>query len=318
MIDDRDDRPDDGAATVTGTKETEDFSGSIVGAMITVLTGEHAGHFYTLGGSGGVLGRGESADVVFNEDTVSRRHAAIRRDGEGYTLTDLGSHNGTHLDGLAIHGTIALPRQSRIQLGTQLVLQFNALDLLGVEAFQKLSQALHLDPLTGTGNRLHLEQRLAEELSYARRHGQPFGVLLLDLDHFKDVNDTHGHLVGDQVLAALGRLLLDTCRSEDAVFRYGGEEFSVLVRGLGADELQRMAERIRKVVAGRSIPVAARTTQDGQGARSTVRITVSIGVASLDLDRQSDRSKILLQADRALYAAKTWGRNRVERYKREG
>jgi len=294
-------------ATVDGVGEVRAYSPEIVGATLTVLTGGQAGRFFTLDRSGGVLGRGDEVDVAFTDETVSRKHASVTGVPDGFQLTDHDSHNGTYLDGLAVHGGIVLPRRCRIQLGTHVMLEFNALDKLGVEATSKLSEALLLDPLTGTGNRLHLEQRLAEETSYARRHNQALGLLLLDLDHFKRVNDEHGHLVADRVLANVGHALTDSCRTEDAVFRYGGEEFCILVRGLDTPSLMQMAERIRTMVAGLSVDVEG----------GCVQVTTSVGVATLNLEDKPDAEEILLLADRALYRAKTFGRNRVERYESE-
>ncbi len=271
---------------------------------MTVLTGGEAGRFFTVERKGAVLGRGDEVDVAFSDETVSRRHASLSVKGDSFVFTDLNSHNGSYLDGLAVRGSIVLPRRCRLQLGTRVMLEFSALDELGAEAIGKLSKALLLDPLTGTGNRLHLEQRLAEEVSFARRHEQALGLLLLDLDHFKRVNDEHGHLVGDRVLANVGRALTDSCRTEDAVFRYGGEEFCVLVRGLDTDGLLLMAERIRRMVSTLSVDVE----------KGCVQVSTSIGVAELDLDAKPDAEEILLLADRALYRAKSFGRNRVERF----
>ncbi len=294
-------------ATVDGVYEVRVYSASIVGATLTVLTGGEAGRFFSVDDSGTVLGRGDEVDITFSDETVSRHHASIALVDGRFELTDLESHNGTFIDGLAVRGTIALPRRCRIQLGTRVMLEWNALDELGVDAIGKLSKALLLDPLTGTGNRLHLEQRLASETSYARRHHQALGLLLLDLDHFKGVNDEHGHLVGDRVLANVGHALTESCRTEDAVFRYGGEEFCVLVRGLDLDSLMQMAERIRRMVAALEVDI-----DDG-----CVQVTTSIGVAALDLKDKPDAEQILLLADRALYRAKTFGRNRVERFEVE-
>jgi diguanylate cyclase (GGDEF)-like protein len=290
-------------ATVDGVREVRAYSANIVGGTLTVLTGGEAGRFFSVDKSGGVLGRGDEVAVTFSDETVSRHHASVALVNGGFELTDLESHNGTYIDGLAVRGTIALPRRCRIQLGTRVMLEWNALDALGVKAIGKLSKALLLDPLTGTGNRFHLERRLAEETSYARRHHQALGLLLLDLDHFKRVNDEHGHLVGDRVLANVGHSLIECCRTEDVVFRYGGEEFCVLVRGLDLDSLMQMAERIRLMVATLSVD-----TEDG-----CVQVTTSVGVAALNLDDKPDAEEILLLADRALYRAKTFGRNRVER-----
>ncbi len=265
-------------ATVDGVCEVRTYSANIVGGTLTVLTGGEAGRFHSVSNKECLVGRGDEVDVAFSDETVSRNHASLALVDGQFELSDLESHNGTYVDGLAVRGTVSLPRRCRIQLGTRVILEWNALDELGVQAIGKLSRALLLDPLTGTGNRFHLEQRLAEETSYARRHHQALGLLLLDLDHFKRVNDEHGHMVGDRVLATVGHALTESCRTEDAVFRYGGEEFCVLVRGLDLVSLTQMAERIRTMVASLSV-----TLDD-----VCVQVTTSIGVAALDLEDKPD------------------------------
>ncbi len=270
-------------------------------ATLTLLTGFEAGRLIIVPRSGGLLGRADSADFRFSEPSVSRAHATIGFADGAFTIEDLGSQNGTFVDGKLVRGTHRLPVHCRIGLGGNTMLQFAALDELGSMAIEHLSQALLLDPLTGTGNRYHLENRLRAELSFARRHVQPFGVLLLDLDHFKQVNDRHGHQIGDVVLRTLGQTLLRTVRAEDAVFRFGGEEFCILVRGVDEVGLVAMGDRLRREIAKIRIPV-----EDGE-----LTITASIGVATLRHGHQETEETIVLRADQAMYQAKAKGRDRV-------
>jgi len=161
------------------------------------------------------------------------------------------------------------------------------------------------DPLMGIYNRRHLERRLEEEVGKALRYGLPLSALLLDLDHFKAINDRHGHAGGDQALRALGDLLMDAVRKADIVTRYGGEEIVVLAPHTSLAEGRLLAERLRASVAAKPL-VPAGATEDGQALNATV----SIGVSALG-DGVRDGSALLRAADDALYRAKREGRNRV-------
>jgi two-component system, cell cycle response regulator len=155
------------------------------------------------------------------------------------------------------------------------------------------------DPLTGLPNRRAFEESLSREVALAIRHVRPLSLLLLDLDHFKRVNDTFGHPAGDEVLASLGLLLGRQGRRGDVVARIGGEEFAVVLPETGKEQAAATAERIRIAVS--SSPL---------GARAKVPVTVSIGVASLP-QPCGDLETLVSTADAALYAAKSAGRDRV-------
>lgn len=161
------------------------------------------------------------------------------------------------------------------------------------QALEKLAER---DPLTGVWNRLRLDDKLAELIERQRRHGTPCTALVLDADHFKRINDNHGHGVGDQILVELAALLRARTRQIDFVFRYGGEEFVLLLTHTTAAQAWTLAEGLRILVAQRTFPTG-------------VRVTVSIGIAQLR-DGESARSW-LERADAALYNAKQAGRNRV-------
>lgn len=163
------------------------------------------------------------------------------------------------------------------------------------------------DPLLGIFNRRYLDRRLQEEVLRARRHRLDLTVLLLDIDHFKKINDTWGHQVGDLVLKSLVDLLVDTLRQTDTVARYGGEEFVALLPHTSGDEAFLLAERLRQVVED-SILVSP----PADGAKSGIGITISIGLACLSAGA-ADAADLLVRADKALYKAKQEGRNQVVR-----
>ncbi len=167
-----------------------------------------------------------------------------------------------------------------------------------------LARLANLDPLTGVENRRSMDERLAQELARARRYKHPLSVLMLDLDHFKRVNDDFGHAVGDAVLVFLGQLLEEITRTCDMVHRYGGEEFVIIVPETGSKAAMLLGERIRAAVIARS-PTA---TEAG-------RQTLSIGIAGTDQwADEVEGTQLLYGADMALYRAKAAGRDRVERY----
>lgn len=161
------------------------------------------------------------------------------------------------------------------------------------------------DPLMGIYNRRHLDRRLEEEVGKARRYGLPLSVLLLDLDHFKLINDEHGHAVGDRALATLGALMLDAVRKADIVTRYGGEEILVLAPHTSLEEGCLLAERLRTSVESAPL-VPGSEIKDGR----SLHAKVSVGVAALGPD-VPDGPALLKAADDALYRAKREGRNRV-------
>ena len=169
----------------------------------------------------------------------------------------------------------------------------------------ELEQETITDPLTGIFNRRFLDRRLQEELLRAKRHDLELSLMLLDIDHFKKVNDTWGHQNGDIVLKHLAQLLTDTLRQIDLVARYGGEEFVILVPHTAKKEASALAERLRRTVEQR--PALITTSE---GIYHELRITVSIGISCL-FSEEDAPCDILERADKALYQAKETGRNRV-------
>lgn len=181
----------------------------------------------------------------------------------------------------------------------------NDIDILNesLQLQRQLEQKALIDPLTGLYNRFWLEQMAARLVERAQFAGISLGVILMDVDHFKDYNDNHGHLAGDEALRVLGATLKRYLRAEDFAVRYGGEEFVVILQQAGEDELVRAAERLRRALAVAPI--------DNLGGKPLPPITASIGVAQLRPGQ--NLATLLEQADKALYRAKSQGRNRVAR-----
>jgi diguanylate cyclase (GGDEF)-like protein len=162
------------------------------------------------------------------------------------------------------------------------------------------------DPLMGIYNRRYLDRRLLEEVTRSQRYDLPLTIMMIDVDHFKNINDTFGHPCGDRVLTRLGQEVMNSVRDTDLVARYGGEEIMVIAPNTALGEITILAERIREVVEKVVLtPLAVKPDLP-----STLRLTVSIGVATLDQSIQSVEA-LVHRADEALYHAKDSGRNRV-------
>ena len=168
------------------------------------------------------------------------------------------------------------------------------------EANERLSVLAVTDPLTGLFNRRHFVDLLGRELDRARRHDASLALLVLDVDHFKAINDTHGHQAGDRVLEAIARKLEASLRRHDVIARYGGEEFVVLLPETGRTEAAAAGEKLRDAIAGAPFRETA-----------GIPVTVSIGAATFPDRGIEDADDLLKRADDALYRAKAWGRDRV-------
>jgi len=168
--------------------------------------------------------------------------------------------------------------------------------------YQEALMLALLDPLTLLGNRAALDAAISRELPLAQRHHQDFSVLMVDVDHFKSINDSYGHDKGDQVLREIATIIQTVCRETDMFFRYGGEEFLVILRNTNNEGARIIAERLRQQIAATAINV-----KEG----GAIRPTVSIGISSLHRNHKEKAQDILKRADIALYKAKAAGRNCV-------
>jgi len=188
-----------------------------------------------------------------------------------------------------------------------LSLQRENLDL--VVKNRTLNEVSSRDTLTGLYNRWYVIEQIDTEINRALRHGSPMSLLMLDIDHFKRINDTWGHPAGDQVLAAIGKLLRDSCRVYDVPGRYGGEEFCIVLPETRPGSTTTVAERIRQRLEATELPCG----------ESTIAVTASIGIAGMDALASDDilsPAALIDRADRALYSAKSRGRNRIEMWDR--
>ena len=272
-------------------------------ATLTVLTGFDAGKVVAITVAELLVGRASTCALSLSDPGVSRSHARIVRRGEDVVVYDEGSKNGTYVgdvpvgpDGLVLGGNDV------IHLGPHVSVRFARMTRAEEKLARDLFESSMRDPLTRAYNRRYLGNRLKSEVAFVARHGGPLSVIMFDFDHFKKLNDVHGHAAGDALLRGVAGVVSASLRSEDVLARVGGEEFVVVLRGIGRSAATACAERIRTAIE------KAEFSAEGQ----TLRATVSIGTATSDEIVLDATGKGLIElADTRLYEAKASGRNRV-------
>ncbi|HET6611947.1 MAG TPA: GGDEF domain-containing protein [Kofleriaceae bacterium] len=245
-----------------------------------------------------VIGRGGDCDIMIDRDSVSRKHARVYLVGGRWHVEDLGSTNGTYINDTLVRCS-QLSDSDHLKVGSAL---FKFLTGSGVETsyYEEIYRMTIIDGLTGAHNKRYFLEFIEREIARCSRYGRPLSLLMFDIDHFKDINDTHGHLTGDYVLREMSRRLLARIRKEELLARYGGEEFAAVLPETDHQGAMKFAETIRQLVGsdpfeyeGESFPV-----------------TVSVGVATLD-GVTADANTFIKVADDNLYRAKHGGRNIV-------
>jgi diguanylate cyclase (GGDEF)-like protein len=268
--------------------------------LLVMVQGSQLGQVLTLGVSPCRVGRHEDSELVLNDAGISRRHARIVPRDSGYVLQDLDSANGTFVHGERVKER-PLHDGDLVQFGPGVVVRYSVTDEDHEAMLRHLYEASITDPLTRAYNRDHFDARLRAELSYARRHKTDLSLVMIDVDHFKNINDTHGHQAGDAVLVEISAKVPKALRNEDVFARYGGEEFAVILREIDAAGARTVGERLRLLIKSMQV----------QAGAQTMRVTVSVGCASLSQVGDFDTAALIAMADKRLYAAKRSGRDRV-------
>lgn len=251
-----------------------------------------------------VIGREDRAGLPLSDASVSRQHTMVSCDANSeITVQDLGSTNGTAVNGHTVHRALLRPGD-HLEIGAVSL----RLDLLGLDELAHLGRVLdrlaaaNRDPLTGLHTRAYLEDDLPAMLDRCANADIPVSIIFADIDGFKNINDTYGHSVGDEVLVGIARLMMLGVRDSDPVVRYGGEEIVVYLPGSDEAGALDVSERIRRNIAG----------HDWGRTASGLKVTTSFGVA----ERRSHDEPLsawMERADKALYAAKRSGKNKVLR-----
>lgn len=260
-----------------------------------------------------ILGRSLEADVRINDTKVSRQHAKIKtiKDKEAgtetYVLTDLGSSNGVLLNGEPVKEEI-LQNGDKLTVGKH-ILRFELLDEIDREYQHQIWRLLAHDDLTGLLSSRSFFSELRRESARATQKASSFCVLMMDIDYFKTVNDTYGHLTGSKTIEEIGLCITKTLRTGDAASRFGGEEFAAFLLDAEMPQAIIAAERIRKTIENQPFSVIK------QGRPSGIHhVTMSIGISSFPHD-SIDPIELVEMADSALYRAKRMGRNRTCAYR---
>jgi len=271
--------------------------------VVVVYAGVHLGRVFPLGAGQNIIGRSPQVDIALLDEEVSRTHAVISLwqgpGGDRVQLEDKGSTNGTFLNGRPVTRTMDLAPGDRIALGS------HVLKLVAMDAMERAFHAVLLDQsskdaLTGLANRRTTLEELQRRFDLSRRHHRPLTLIMCDLDHFKSVNDTHGHLAGDVVLRDFGGRVAHSLRTTDVAGRIGGEEFLLVLPETDREGALLLAERLRAATSDAPFLLPS----------GPLRVTCSLGVAER---REEDRDggALMGRADMALYQSKNGGRNKV-------
>jgi diguanylate cyclase (GGDEF)-like protein len=286
-------------------EDTKSFiKDSTLHPYLVIFIGQDSGKRHKLRAGSMTIGRSPEADISVEDDWASRIHCVIHWQDDVFEIEDRDSTNGTYVNTHKITRT-QVPPGVPIQVGHSL-LKIEYKDEAELQLEQNLHRSASIDGLTGIFNRQYFMQRAAEELAYARRHHRLLGLIMIDIDHFKLVNDTYGHQMGDFVLNRFASIINANKRPEDVFARYGGEEFIILPRGeLSQEGMHLNCERIRQTIEASEFAFG----------ETRVRITISLGfhlAMVVNGDQTLSIGDWIGKADEALYRAKDLGRNRTE------
>lgn len=283
---------------ITVTAEREAVMQTVVAtgkAILVVMSGGRRGERAVLGEGSFIIGRGSSADMQLDSDAVSRQHALIEQRAGAHVIVDQGSTNGSYVNYRRVSER-PLVDGDQIQIGESM-LKYLAGDNIETAYHEEFRRLVRRDALTGALNQGTFTEEISLALTKASRKAEPLSLIVFDLDHFKTINDTHGHTAGDLVLSRVGARTLELTAEPHLFARVGGEEFAIVYVGTLAQACE-AAEMLRQAIAALSIE------HEGH----TLSVTASFGVA----EHSGQSSGALRElADKKLYDAKSFGRNRV-------
>lgn len=267
-------------------------------AALVVIYGMDLGRKYDLTKPQFTIGRSSKCDIQIDQESISRTHAVIVNDGKKVMVRDLGSTNGTYVNDRQVD-QYEVKNGDFIKIG-RTIFKFIAGGNIESEYHEEIYRLTTVDGLTQVFNKRYFTENVDREISRAHRYGRALTLIMFDIDHFKQINDSFGHLAGDHVLKQLASAVKTKIRREDVFARYGGEEFAILLPELNLKGALTTAEKIRKLVEEHEF-----VFED-----EVIPVTVSLGCAAVTKDTP-DTSALIKAADDKLYAAKHAGRNRV-------
>ncbi|HEY3445948.1 MAG TPA: GGDEF domain-containing protein [Myxococcales bacterium] len=268
-------------------------------AALVVIYGEDLGRKYDLERNTTVIGRSSKCDIQVDQDSISRNHAKIVLDGKSASVSDMGSTNGTFVNDEAVEGAMTLRNGDFIKIG-RTIFKYIAGGNIEGQYHEEIYRLTTVDGLTQIFNKRYFLETLEREVSRCHRYGRALTLAMIDIDHFKKINDTYGHLAGDYVLKMLASAVKTKIRREDVFARYGGEEFALILPEVEIVGAVSTAEKVRKVVEKQ------RFTFEDQ----VIPVTISLGVAAIS-NTINEVQTLLKAADEKLYDAKQSGRNKV-------
>ncbi len=267
-------------------------------ACLVVIYGIDLGRRHSVDGAAIVLGRSSKADVQIDQESVSRNHARIINTGKSLILRDLGSTNGTFVNDELIDEYV-LRDGDFVKIG-RTIFKFLTGSNIENAYHEEIYRLTTVDGLTQIFNKRYFVESLERELSRAQRYRRALSLILFDIDHFKLINDRHGHLAGDQVLRQLAAVVKARIRREDVLARYGGEEFAIVLPEIDRANALVFAEKVCRLIEQTQFKFE----------QNVIPVTVSLGVTENEAESDGAES-FIKRADERLYEAKGQGRNRV-------
>ncbi|MBN1208070.1 MAG: GGDEF domain-containing protein [Myxococcaceae bacterium] len=263
------------------------------------IHGPELGKKYVLDDQEHTIGRDENNQIVVELDNVSRRHAKISTKQGRMFVEDLNSTNGTYLNDQEVHHAQPLRSGDLIKVGGS-IFKFLDGDNIETQYHETIYTLTIADGLTGVNNKRYFLEYLEREMGRSHRYHRALSLMMFDIDHFKKINDVHGHLAGDYVLRELAQSIKRLVRREQCFARYGGEEFALVMPEDGPEKARLFAEKIRKLIEEKTFLFEEKE----------IPVTISVGVAEMEND-MTEPTQFIKVADANLYRAKKAGRNQV-------
>lgn len=268
-------------------------------SCLIVFYGQNIGRRYFLNRPEFILGRADSATIQVDQDSVSRNHAKIvMAQGLPTTIVDLDSTNGTFVNNRRVRSQ-ALQDGDIVRVG-QTIFKHLSGNNIETKYHEEIYRLTTIDGLTEVYNKRFFLESIERELNRAVRYGRLLSLAMLDIDHFKRINDTYGHLAGDHVLRELSALMAANVRRQDVLARYGGEEFAIILPEVDEEGAKLVCEKLRSLTEAQSF------TFNGK----QIAVTISLGIFTFRGQNETTEA-FIAAADAKLYAAKQAGRNRV-------
>jgi diguanylate cyclase (GGDEF)-like protein len=267
-------------------------------ACLVVIYGHDLGKKYNLDRDSVIIGRSSGADIRLEQEAVSRNHCKLVNTGDSVIVRDLGSTNGTYVNDQLVD-EYRLRDGDLLKIG-RCIFKFLSGDNIESAYHEEIYRLTTIDGLTQVYNKRYFLESLDREMGRAQRYLRDLSLILFDIDHFKVVNDTYGHLAGDYVLKQLAVEIKRRIRREDILARYGGEEFAIILPELDNTSAMHFGEKIRRIASEANF----------RFDETDIPVTVSVGVTTLE-PAVRDSASFIKRVDEKLYRAKSNGRNCV-------